>query len=142
MFALSVQTVVRTPIQEILRLEVEVLIAVRDVKEIVANIIALSLGNQDLFYAGTKLEACKTLATYGIKNNYFLDVLSSPFQIFVETRGGKTITLDVQPYNMVKDVKVKLFDKLQFPLHLQSIVFVGKRLFENHVLASYNIQKH
>lgn len=142
MFPSSIQIFVRTPIEEIMRLEVEVLIAVRDVKEIVANIIDLSLGNQDLFYAGTKLEACKTLASYGIKNNYVVDVLPSPFQIFVKTWGGKTITLDVQPYNTVQDVKVKLFDKLQTPLHLQSIVFDGKRLFENHVLASYNIQKH
>lgn len=49
MFPSSIQIFVRTPIQEIVRLEVEVLIAVRDVKEVVANIIDFSLGNQDLF---------------------------------------------------------------------------------------------
>lgn len=142
MFPSSIQIFVRTPNQEILRLEVEMLITVRDVKEIVANTIDLPLGNRDLFYAGTKLEACKTLASYGIKNNYVLDVLPFPFQVFVKTWGGKTLTLDVQPHNTVQDVKVKLFHKLQIPLHLQSIVFAGKRLFEDHVLASYNIPKH
>lgn len=138
----SIQIFVKTPTEEILKLKVSVLLTVLDVKVIVASMKGVSIGDRDLFYVGKKLEDCKTLACYDIKDNYFLEVLPSPFQIFVKTWSGKTITLDVKPCDTIKAMKGKLFQKLQIPIDIHNIVFAGKRLEENQDLGSYNIQKH
>ncbi|KAK2643698.1 hypothetical protein Ddye_018893, partial [Dipteronia dyeriana] len=113
------------------------------VKEIVESLTNLSISEQIMTYAGEKLEDCKTLDCYNIKDKSMLELLPpDQIQIFVKTWSGKTITFDVQLTSTIKDIKHKLFDKFRIPFHLHSVVFAGKRLEENRVLASYNVQQH
>ncbi|KAJ0034980.1 hypothetical protein Pint_25099 [Pistacia integerrima] len=84
-----------------------------------------------------ELEDDETLASYGIKNQFMLEVSPPSFQIFVKTWCGKTITLDVQLANTIKDVKGMLFDKLWIPINRQSFVYAGKKLE-----ADSNIGRH
>ncbi|KAK4856413.1 hypothetical protein QYF36_017216 [Acer negundo] len=138
----SIQIFVKTATEDIVRVKVKALFTVGDVKAIVGGEIGYSVSFQNLFYAGKKLEDSKTIACYDIKDQSFLQLESPQTQIFVKTWGGKTVTVDVELSNTIKDVKDKLFAKLQIPFKFQKFVFDGKQLEEDRDLASYNIQKH
>ncbi|XVF62832.1 hypothetical protein PTKIN_Ptkin09bG0040200 [Pterospermum kingtungense] len=124
---------------EVVKLNVKVTFTVADVKAIAGSMLGGSVGS--LFYLGQQLEDSKILACYDIKEESMLEVLHPLFQIFVRTWSGRTLILDVQQSTTIQDVKDKIFQKLKIPVHLQSLVFSGKRLEEHRDLASYSIEK-
>jgi ubiquitin C len=133
---------VRTVAGEMLSLEVKVLFTIRDVKTIVGSMADVLNIDWDLIYAGKKLEDCKTLASYDIKEETILEMLPALIQIFVKVRGGKTITLDVQRCNTIKDVKDKIFQKHAGVLDNDwYVIYSGKQLEDWRTLASYDIKE-
>jgi ubiquitin C len=135
---------VRTVAGEMLNLEVKVLFTIRDVKTIVGSMADVLNIDWDLIYAGKKLEDCKTLASYDIKEETILEMLPASIQIFVKALGGgETIALDVQRYNTIKDVKDKIFQKQTGVLDNNDwyLIYAGKKLENWRTLASYEIKE-
>jgi ubiquitin C len=133
---------VRTVDGETLKLEVKVLFTIRDVKTIVGSMTNVLNIDCDVIYAGKKLEDCKTLASYDIQEEIILEMFPALIQIFVKEQGGRTIALNVQPCNTIKDVKDKVSQKQTGVLDNDwDLIYAGKQLEDWRTLASYDIKE-
>ncbi|KAJ3428750.1 UBIQUITIN-40S ribosomal protein S31 [Anaeramoeba flamelloides] len=61
-------------------------------------------------------------------------------QIFVKTLNGKTITIEIDRNDTVRDLKAKVHLKEDTPPKYQNLIFAGKSLEDSYPLSFYNIQ--
>lgn len=62
-------------------------------------------------------------------------------QIFVTTLSGRSTVVEVEPDDLVEELKAKLYEKEALPVHQQRLVYAGKQLEDSRTLAYYNVQK-
>lgn len=63
-------------------------------------------------------------------------------RIFIKTITGFTITLDVEPYDSVQNLKIKIQDKQNVPLANQRLIFAGQLLEDARTLSECNIENY
>ena len=61
--------------------------------------------------------------------------------IYVKTRTGKTITLQIDPSDEIIVLKHRLEEMLNEPVDQQRLIFAGMQLLDERTLASYRIQE-
>ena len=62
-------------------------------------------------------------------------------QIFVKTLTGRTITLDVEPYETIEEIKEKVEDRAGISRFMIMLIFAGKQLEDDKTLKDYYIQR-
>ena len=60
-------------------------------------------------------------------------------QIFVKTLTGKTMTIEVDPKDTIKDLKSKIMDREGIPSDQMRLVFAGKSLEDERAISDYNV---
>jgi ubiquitin C len=96
--------------------------------------------HQYITFADKELNNNYTLSYYNIQKNSTLH-LKFEVIIYVETKFGKTITLNVYLSDTIKQIKQIIYIKERIPPDQQCLTFANGELFDEFTLSYYNIQK-
>lgn len=61
-------------------------------------------------------------------------------QIFVKNLMGKSIAIDIEPTETIRQIKDKIEQQEAIPQGEQRLIFAGKGLQDNHSASDYNIR--
>lgn len=96
------------------------------------------LGRQTLTFNDHQLGEDRTLGDYGIKNDDEIEVVD-PLSIWVKTLTGLTFKLDVRINFTVERLRQLIERASNIPIDQQRVVFNGKQLLDEEILADHNI---
>ncbi len=63
------------------------------------------------------------------------------FQIFIKSIHGKTIAIDVNEVDTIKELKEAIFIKTKIPCIYQILIHNGKNLLDTETIQSYHIKE-
>ena len=134
---------IKTLTGKIIKLQVQAFDTIENVKLKIQNKENIPPNQQTLAFGGKHLEDKYTLSDYDIRKGHTLHLVSglNIMWIFIKTRAGKVITLQVQTSDTIGNVKYQIQYKENIPSHHQQLIFAGELLEDKCTLAYYNVQK-
>ena len=110
-----------------------------DIKEKIKEKENIHPVRQKLLFKGVELIDNKTLVDYDIKNESTLQLMiKSPILFFVKTKINQTVMIKAQLSDTILFIKQEI-QKKEDSLEQFSLVFKGKELDDNKIVADYNI---
>jgi ubiquitin C len=140
----GIQIVIKTLEDKIIELTVETSDLVEDLRNKIENKEGIPPNQQRLIFGGNQLEDGKKLAEYNVENGSTIFLVLRPAPdgpIFVATLTGKTIPLNLETSELIKNVKVKIQDIEGVPIDHQILIFAGNQLDDEKTLADYRAWK-
>jgi hypothetical protein len=136
--------VVRTP-SRCLTLEVSSTDSISTVKVKVGEEIGIAVPLLQLLFSGKELEDEKLVRDYGFEKGVRLDLsikrTGTRTRIFIGTREGFLIPLQVGARERVKDVKAKVHELRGIDPMTQRLICCGKQLEDEYTLEDYGIRQ-
>ncbi|KAJ0612789.1 putative Ubiquitin-like domain-containing protein [Helianthus annuus] len=125
-------------------LEVKPSYTIHDIKAKIQDEVHIPLEAQELIFNKMVLHDTDTLASYSINNKFTLTVMRISWgfmRIFIKTFSGKTITLEVKPFDTIQDIKSAIYNMEGIPHCQQRLVYGKKQLEDSHTLAEYEVHR-
>ena len=133
------QIFVKASTSQMFTLNVNAFDTIEEVKEMIQE-QGISIVQKALVYRGIQLENSRMLYEYDILSGSTIHLLVKGMKIYVKTLTGKTITLNVDPFDSVRVLKQKISAKMGIPVKQQKLIFSGKQLTNFATLSDLGIQ--
>ena len=114
---------------------------VATVKAKIQDIEGVPHERQKLFIGREELLDGQLLSEYSITKGSVLSLNTTGYTIFVKTLTGESLTLDIEAYYMIEDVKRLIHKKLGMPVGQQKLIHGGRQLENIRTMSDYCIQK-
>ena len=151
---------IQTSNQKRIELNVELSEEIRNIKMKINEKLGPSFPQKCLYFNSTQLEDSFKLTDYKIREESTLLLVNSRLEsslensiefsrkfrvnnikIFIKEMNHDAISLNVNPFDSVQNLKTQIQGKIGFPEYKQELIFSGKLLKDSQKLSDYSIQK-